>query len=38
LSECERTNSASSVSEADTQTALKISKKITIILHFDVSL
>ena len=38
LSDCERTNGTSSVSEADTQTALKISKKITIILHLDVSL
>ena len=37
LSERERTNGTSSVSEADTQTALKISKKTNIILYLDVS-
>ena len=37
LSDCERANGTSSVSEADTQTALKISKKTNIILHLDVS-
>ena len=37
LSDCERTNGTSSVSEADTHTSLQISKKIHKFLHFRIS-